>query len=72
MTTTCRSCDAPILFVPTRAKRSMPVDATIAVENEVARDSSITFEELREKLGADAVVSHFSTCSDPDRFRRAR
>lgn len=69
MAATCRSCDAPIVFVRTRSRKQMPVDATIAVENAVDRDATLTFEDLRELLGTEAVVSHFSTCDDPERFR---
>lgn len=47
----------------------MPIDANIRVENAVEKDATATFEELRDDLGADAVVSHFSTCPDADDFR---
>lgn len=68
----CRSCDAPIVFVRTKARKLMPVDANLRVENAIDRDSSATFEELRSKLGDDVVVSHFSTCPDADQHRHER
>lgn len=66
----CRSCQAPIVWVRTRARKLMPLDSTIALENATERDATATFEELRKKLGADAVVSHFATCPDAARHRR--
>ena len=61
-----------MVWVRTKAGKKMPVDATIAVENAVERDVTLTFEELREKLGAEAVVSHFSTCHEAGKWRRPR
>jgi hypothetical protein len=50
----------------------MPINATIEVENEVERDPTQRFEDLRDKLGTDKVVSHFSTCPDAERHRVLR
>ena len=53
----CGACKAQIIFLPTVAGRSMPVDAeTVDAEDEV-------YERGKH-------VSHFSTCTDSDRFRK--
>lgn len=70
--TTCRSCRADIVWVRTAKRKLMPVDSNLKVENAVERDATATFEELREKLGAEVVVSHFSSCDRPDEWRNPR
>jgi len=50
------SCRARIIFLPTSGGRSMPVDAdTVDAEDEV-------YEQGKH-------VSHFTTCTESDRFR---
>lgn len=57
--TRCRSCNARIIFLETAAGKRMPVDAdTVEPEDD-------TFDPSKH-------VSHFSTCSDPDKHRRPR
>jgi len=50
----------------------MPIDANLPVENAVDADPTATFEDLRDRLGADVVQAHFAQCPDADRHRRRR
>ena len=59
----CRSCDAAIVWLKTKAGKSMPVD-----DNEVARryaEDEAVFDPQDEDL-----VSHFGTCPDSKDWRR--
>lgn len=51
----CRSCNAKIIFLPTPAGKSMPVDAD-------------TVEPADELYDADKHESHFRTCPDANKF----
>ena len=66
-TTACNSCDAAIVWMETDAGRNMPVDADSVdeAETEVIRGNPI--------FSSDAGhISHFSTCPNADKHRRAR
>lgn len=55
----CQACQARIIFLDTAAGKKMPVDAdTVEADDDV-------YEHGRH-------VSHFSTCTKPDQFRRKR
>jgi transcriptional regulator of met regulon len=55
----CLSCKARIIFLHTAAGKKIPIDAdTVDEEDEVYE-------------GAKHVV-HWSTCDNPDRFRKPR
>lgn len=55
----CRSCRARIIFLPTASGKKMPVDAdTVDAEDEV-------YEHGKH-------VSHFSSCSNADEYRKPR
>lgn len=56
-TVKCRGCDEYIVFLPTSGGKQMPVDADSVTEGDTEFDSSVH-------------VSHFSTCSQADRFRK--
>ena len=58
-TTACRSCGAEIIFLKTEKGKLIPVDAETVTEG----------DELFDSKGGH--VSHFSTCDDPERFRRS-
>lgn len=62
-TRTCSTCGAPILFVRTSTGRSMPLNAGprkgVVVQGGVARV-------------VDVYESHFETCPQAARHRRAR
>lgn len=68
----CRSCLAKIVWMHTRSGKRMPIDATQPVALAALSDPQATFEDLRDRLGADAVVSHFATCPNAARHRSAR
>lgn len=55
----CRACRQRIIFLETATGKTMPCDAD-SVEPE-----DTIYEHGRH-------ISHFSTCKDPDRFRRPR
>ena len=83
---TCRECGEPIIFILTQPKRrNMPVDPDevterlqIGVAGEVVlvTKDGVTFRGRRLQPGEDGgtivtgYVSHFSTCSHPEKFRR--
>jgi hypothetical protein len=84
MSDTCRSCDAPVLWVETSAGRKMPLDP------EPVEDGNVVITaEAPLGLRTEAVVltkadlaqihpdrlryrSHFSTCPHADQHRRPR
>lgn len=53
----CRECSASIVFLKTAARKSIPVDAA------TVEDHDTEFDHRRH-------VSHFATCSKPERFRK--
>lgn len=55
----CKSCRARIIFLPTTAGKNMPVDAD-------------TVEPDDDEYEAPRHISHFSTCIDADKHRKAR
>jgi len=55
----CRSCGEDIVFLLTASGRKMPVDAATVEAGDVYYESG-------------KHVSHFSTCDQPDRFRKPR
>lgn len=55
----CRSCKADIVFLRTAAGKTMPVNA------DTVEPGDTEFEYGRH-------VSHYSTCNDPERFRKRR
>lgn len=55
----CTTCQKPIVFLPTKNGRMMPTDAdTVAAEDTV-------YEHGRH-------VSHFSSCTNPVKYRKPR
>lgn len=75
---TCKSCGQPYEFVPTVTGRMMPIDlAPNAAGNIVIVDG--TAEVLRKGdprwdsiPATERRMSHFATCSAPDRHRKQR
>ena len=55
----CRSCGADVIFISTRAGKSMPINA------DTARPEDELFDHTRHK-------SHFSTCPKADKHRNPR
>jgi hypothetical protein len=56
---TCRECGAEIVFLRTASGNTMPVNA------DSVEPGDTDYEHGRH-------VSHFSTCTNPERFRRPR
>jgi hypothetical protein len=56
---TCRECGEDIVFLRTASGRTMPVNA------DTVEPGDTDYEHGRH-------VSHFSTCTRPERFRRER
>ena len=56
---TCRACGADIVFLRTSSGKTTPVNA------DTADPGDTDYEHGRH-------VSHFSTCSDPARFRKVK
>ena len=55
----CESCGEYIVFLKTESGASMPVDADSVTEGDEEFDPAVH-------------VTHFSTCDNPDRFRRGK
>ena len=69
--TSCKECGARISFVLTAKQNYMPIDADSLTEADLAlledshSDKIITYQSKYHR-------SHFSTCSDPGRFRKRK
>jgi len=69
----CRSCGASILFVRSMLSRKwMILDETIALATRIEADPSLTYQDVLRDLGKEQVVSHFATCTEPERWRRPK
>lgn len=53
----CKSCGADIVWLVTKNKKMIPVDADTVVEGEEIFDS-------------DTMTTHFETCPDADNWRK--
>lgn len=82
MPTRCEACNAPILFITTKAGKKIPVDNDPMVNiranlepNQkvvvVVRDSDIGHVlQVGDADIARVYKPHWATCTDPNRFRR--
>lgn len=79
--TACRSCGAPIVFIKTKAGKSMPCNAApIPYRAKAGGDLKIVTEEgdvvccerLTDKTKGSGwgYVPHWATCNAPDSFRK--
>jgi len=82
-TTQCRACGAEIGFIKTVAGKSVPVDpdcvtfspnekgpcAFVMLDGTIKRGFKTNEEKPDSEFG---YVSHFATCPDADKFRKAR
>ena len=84
-TAKCRACGAEVLFIPTAPYKKAIVDAeAVYIEPDESangvyilptggtiRGRIIPDEDIDEKTDLKlAYVSHFATCTEPDRFRK--
>lgn len=80
---TCRACDAPITWaVNDGTGKAIPLDAepvpagNIVDTGQRLADGRLLMRILKgaeeAPAGATRYVSHFATCTDPERFRRPR
>ena len=81
MVTKCRSCGASIVWIKTKSGKSMPCnhepvyyknkgkgsDKVVTKKGEVISCEIITGSGVAEGFG---YVPHWSTCNNPDRFRK--
>lgn len=73
----CRACGCPIEFIYGPGGRSIPVQRVRTVYRYVENGERAALEKLTFRPGDDGhkpelYVSHFETCSDPQRFSRKR
>ena len=82
-TAKCRACGAEIMFIKTKAGKTMPVDANsvtyypedggmdlfVLLDGSTDRGRRVDAEIDGLKIG---FVSHFATCPDAFRFRKPR
>lgn len=80
---TCRACGAPIRWIRTTAGKSMPCDAKPrpyypqpgAKSKLVTPEGSVVSGEIADRPNEATeigYVPHWSTCTNPDKFRRKR
>ena len=79
--TFCRACNAPIIFIKTKAGKSIPCDAEsvtflpngddlfVLPDGTTMRGKAMNVEGPAAKIG---YTSHFATCTNPDFFRKPR
>ena len=79
----CKACGKPIIWIRTTAGRMMPVDQKpveyIPIQGGsrtfVTEEGSVVKGELPEVEGeptATGYIPHWSTCTNPRRFRRKK
>ncbi len=70
-TTPCRACEAPLTFAKHEdTGRNMPLEAEPGGGFEIKTDGASQRWACWVGRGKRTHVSHFATCTDPDRFRR--
>lgn len=70
---TCRSCGAPIIWVPTANGKKMPLDAEPNPSgNVIIRDGALMVGASAENVrdGEQLLMPHWATCPESERFRR--
>ena len=77
-TVKCRACDAAVIFAKNRATGALlPLDAESRGDGKVVLHADGTCTVLSKRTLFDGPppegtlhVTHFATCTDPQRFRR--
>lgn len=80
MSSTCRSCGAPVIWAHTETGSRMPVDpervqgGNVMLIADVTDDGRMTPNQIAKvvKPGDGVYVSHFATCPDASQHRRSR
>lgn len=74
MSETCRSCQAPVIWVRTEAGKAMPVDAEPVPNGNLLlvaeQGKVIAYVREPDMLNTSRYVSHFVTCGQADVWRR--
>ena len=70
MSSTCRSCGAPIDWAVTAAGKRMPLDVERRDDGNVTFDPDGTARVV--PVGKGSRVSHFATCPNAQSHRRKR
>lgn len=76
--TTCSTCKVGMLMVATDHGRAMPVDPDPHPDGNVLIEDGVAHVLHGAELGKARAagkalrLSHFATCSEPDRYRRSR
>lgn len=68
---TCKSCDAPIIWVQTASGKLMPLDAK-PERRFVLGAAAGHGDGTRTAQSAETYTSHFATCPQADQHRKAR
>ena len=83
MNTKCRACGAEIMFIKTKAGKTIPVDTEsrrffpekdgkelfVMLDGSTKRGRSVMAEIDGTEIG---FISHFATCPEADSFRKPR
>ena len=70
--TRCKSCQAPITWVKTKAGKSMPLDEVPTEKGNMVCEDGKAFAvtEMDRSLGKQIYTSHFATCPNADGWRK--
>lgn len=70
----CRSCEAEIIWASTVTGKAMPIDAAPSESGNLVYGNGAvsTASDEDRRLHRPRYTSHFATCPDAPRFRKAR
>lgn len=71
----CRSCGVEIFFATLNTGKSMPMDAVPVENGNFVLDKHGTYRVVltsESSPGEPRYLSHFATCSNPEKHRRKR
>lgn len=67
----CKSCDVAITWVTTKSGARMPIDLAMAPGGNIEiRDDGVALV-VRGEPGVKRYVSHYTTCPDAAKYRKA-
>lgn len=70
LTSTCRSCGAPIIWAHTPNGKSMPLDAEPDPTGNIVLDDGTARVEPNQTLTGTRHTSHFATCPHAETWRK--